>query len=95
LYSQSRSLPTKEVYPPVIIVASSVTSELIVHNSVLRSLKSKSKHPRHIVLLGISSNTPTDLFLLAVSVARLVITNPGASSQSPMSPRITTFIRGY
>jgi len=47
------------------------------------------------VLLGISSNTPTDLFLLAVSVARLVITNPGASSQSPMSPRITTFIRGY
>jgi hypothetical protein len=95
LYSQSRSLPTKEVYPPIIIVASSVTSDLIVHSSVLKSLKSISKHPRHIMLLGINGNTPIDLFLLAISVARLVTTNPGTSNQSPISPRISTFMRGY
>jgi hypothetical protein len=45
------------------------------------------------MLLSISGNIPTDLFLLAVNMARLVTTNPIASSQSPVSLRIT--MRGY
>jgi hypothetical protein len=105
LQSLSRSIPTKEVCLPAITAASSVTFELTVHRSILRSLESKSESQRKKdqaldlsrlnILLGNSSNTPTDLILLAVSVARPVLTNPSASSQSPMNPRITIFMRGY
>jgi len=35
------------------------------------------------------------LFRPAIFVARLVTTNPGASSQSPVSPKITISMRGY
>jgi hypothetical protein len=68
IQSQSRSLPTKEVYPSVIIVESAVTFDLIVYNFVLRSLRSRSKNPRKqnqalklprlIMFLGISGNIP-------------------------------------
>jgi hypothetical protein len=68
IHNQSRSLPTKGVYPSVIIVESAVTSDLIVHSSVLRSLRSRSKNPRKqnqapklprlIMFLSISGNIP-------------------------------------
>jgi hypothetical protein len=96
IQSQSRSLPTKEVYPPVIIVASIVTSDLIVHIFVLKSLRSRSKNPRkqnqtprHIMLLSISGHVPRDLFILAVNMVSLDTTNPNASRQSPVSPRVS------
>jgi hypothetical protein len=47
------------------------------------------------MLLGISSNIPRDLFQPVINVARLVTTNPGASSQSPVSLKITISMRGH
>jgi hypothetical protein len=101
----SRSILTKEACLPAIIVASAVTSNLIIHRSMLRSLRSRSKSqrkqnqtiklPRLIKLLDISSNIPRDLFRPTINVARLVTTNPGASSQSPVSPKITISMKGY
>jgi len=105
LQSQSRNILTKEAYLFAISVASTVTSDLIVHRSMLKSprLRSKShtkqnqtlKLPRLIMLLGISSNIPRDLFQPVINVARLVTTNPGASSQSPVSLKITISMRGH
>jgi hypothetical protein len=67
---------------------------------MLKSLRLRSKSqrnqnqvlklPRNIMLVGNNDNNPTGLF-----VARLVTTNLGASSQSPMSPTITISMRGY
>jgi hypothetical protein len=104
LKNLSRSLLAKEAYPLAIIVASAVTSDPIVHNSVLRSRRSRRKSPRklnqaldlprHFKLLSISGNN-RDLFLLAENMARLNTTNPSISRRSRMSPTISTSMKGY
>jgi hypothetical protein len=85
-------------------VASEVTSDLIVHSSVLKSRRSRRKSPRklnqaldlprHFKLLGISGNNRY-LFMLADNMARLDTTNPGISKRSRMSPTITTSMKRY
>jgi hypothetical protein len=99
----SRSIPTKEACLHAIIVASTVTSNPIVHSYVFRSQRSRRNNRRKInqalnlsmliKLLGISGNN-IDLFLPADRVTSSY-TNPGTSSRSRMSPTIIISMKDY
>jgi hypothetical protein len=85
-----RSIPTKEVCLPAIIVAPTVTFDLIVHRSMLRSPRSRSKSQRKvnlvldfpslIMLPDKSNNTPREFLPRAITVARLATPRPTISS---------------
>jgi hypothetical protein len=88
LKNLSKSLAARKAYPHAIIVASTITSDPIVLNFMLRSRRSRRKSPRklnqtfdlprHIKLLGINGNNK-NLFLPADNMARLDTTNPDTS----------------